>query len=112
MPILNADYSNLNYDEIASEIGLKPKHMPMLIGSFVDEASEIMQNLKGAIDAKEYANIKMHAHLIKGSAGNLKFREIYDMAREIELAAMESKADFDYMTYFDAINKIIATIKP
>ena len=111
MPILTAEYANLNHEEMASAIGLKPKHIPMLVGSFIDESSTIMQNLKTAIDSSDYTNIKMHAHSIKGSAGNLKFSEVYEMAKEMELSAMESQADFDYNSYFDAITAAIATIK-
>ena len=111
MPILNADYSNLDHSEMASEIGIKPKHIPMLIGSFIDESKSIMQKLNDSIQAKDFENIKLHAHSIKGSAGNLKFNEIYEMAKEMELSAMESNTDFDYDAYFKAINLGVSTIK-
>ncbi len=111
MPILTADYSNLDHEKMASGIGLKSKHIPMLIGSFTDESASIMKNLRDAIDANDFTNIKMHAHSIKGSAGNLKFSEVYEMAKEMELSAMNEKSDFDYLSYFEAINKAISTIK-
>ena len=111
MPILNVDYSNLNHEEMATEIGLKAKHIPMLIASFIEESTSIMNQLKDAIDAKDYPNMKLHAHSIKGSAGNLKFNEIYEIAKEMELSAMESDGGFDYNSYFDAISSAIATIK-
>ena len=111
MPILNADYSNLNHEEMASEIGLKSKHIPMLIDSFINESDSIMQQLKDAIQAQDFASIKMHAHSIKGSAGNLKFTEVYEMAKEMEFAAADSNADFDYESYYDAVNSAIKTIK-
>ena len=110
MPIVNADYSSLNFEEMAAGIGLKPKHMPVLIGSFLEESGPILSNIKTAIDSANYADIKMHAHSIKGSAGNLKFTEIYDMAREMEFAGAEANADFDYKGYLDAIEKAVATI--
>ncbi|MDF1874838.1 Hpt domain-containing protein [Sulfurimonas sp. SAG-AH-194-I05] len=110
MPVLTPDYSNLNPDEMAAAIGLKPKHIPMLIGSFLDESKGIMESLSQAIDASDYNAIKSHAHSIKGSAGNLKFTEIYEMAKEVELAGADSNADFDYKPYVDAISAAIATI--
>jgi len=110
MPILNPDYSSLNYEEISAAIGLKVKHMPMLIGSFLEESETIMGSLSDAIDAKNYADIKSHAHSIKGSAGNLKFNEIYEMAKEIELSATATDENFDYKAYFDAIKEAISTI--
>ena len=110
MPILNADYSSLNFDEMAAAIGLKPKHMPLLIGSFLEESGPILSNLKKVIESASYADIKMQAHSIKGSAGNLKFTEIYDMAREMEFAGADANTGFDYVGYLDAIEKAVATI--
>jgi HPt (histidine-containing phosphotransfer) domain-containing protein len=110
MPILNADYSSLNFEEMAASIGLKPKHMPLLIGSFLEESGPILSNIQTAIDAASYADIKMHAHSIKGSAGNLKFTEIYEMAKEMEFAGGAADSSFDYRSYLDAIKKAVATI--
>ena len=110
MSIQIADYSNINLEEMAASIGLKAKHIPMLIGSFLDESTTIMASLKSAIESRDYDNMKLHAHSIKGSAGNLKFNEIYEMAKEMELAAASSSDTFDYSTYFDTVEASIATI--
>ena len=111
MAILSANYSNLDYEAMAGAIGLKAKHIPMLIGSFTGEAEGIMTNLKTAIDASDFKEIQMQAHSIKGSAGNLKFNEVYEMAKEMELAATEPNTTFDYNAYYNAINEAISTIK-
>jgi len=110
MSIQNADYSVINFDEMAEAIGLKPKHMPMLIGSFLEESVGIMDSLNSAINSNDFAAIKTHAHSIKGSAGNLKFNEIYEMAKEMEAKAEQSDESFDYSAYFEAIKSAIATI--
>jgi len=110
MPALNADYSTLNHDDMAAQIGLKAKHIPMLIGVFLEESNEIMPALKNALDSKNFEEIQSKAHSIKGSAGNLRFTEVYEMAREMELNAQESKTDFDYSANFEAIKVAIATI--
>ncbi len=110
MSIVNADYSNINYEEMAESIGLKSKHIPILITSFLDESDSIMNDLKEAIDGKNYEKIKTSAHAIKGSAGNLRFNAIYDMAKEIEMSASLKSVDFDYNEYFEAIKKTILTI--
>ncbi len=110
MAIQNANYSNLNYEEMAKLIGLKPKHMPMLIGSFLEESVSILKNLEDAINTQDFSAIKTNAHSIKGSAGNLKFTEIYEMAKEMELSAGDSNADLDYSTYLQAITSAINTI--
>ena len=111
MPITNPDYSNLNHDEMAKVIGLKPKHMPMLIGSFLDESAPILETLKAAIEAKDYTTIKAAAHSIKGSAGNLRFNELYEMAKELEHAGGDSISSFEYNSYLEAIKQAVSTIK-
>ncbi len=110
MAIQTADYSNLNFDEMAAAIGLKPKHMPMLIGSFLDESGGILSALESAISSNDFATIKTQSHSIKGSAGNLKFTEIYEMTKEMEHSAEKSDANFDYAGYFEAVKSAVATI--
>jgi len=109
MAIHNVDYSNINFDEMATLIGLKPKHIPMLIGSFLEESVSILTALEDAITNRDFTAIRANAHSIKGSAGNLKFNEIYEMAKEMELSAAES-AELDYEAYFKAVKEAIATI--
>ncbi len=110
MAILSADYTNINHDEMAAAIGLKPKHIPMLIGSFLEESVGILDALGSAISSKDFDAIKAQAHAIKGSAGNLRFNEIYEMAKEVEFAGSDSVSDFDYDGYFSAIKDAVATI--
>jgi HPt (histidine-containing phosphotransfer) domain-containing protein len=110
MPILYANYSKLDHEEVALSIGIKPKYIPMLIASFIDESKQILDLLKESIESKNYDNIRSCAHSIKGSAGNIKFNEIYEMAKEMEIAAKEENSDFEYMQYLDAIKNIIKTM--
>lgn len=111
MPILRADYSNINKEEMAEAIGLKPKHIPMLIGSFLDESLSILNALEESIDAKDYDKIKSNAHAIKGSAGNLRFDAVYEMAKEMELSASAKNEELNYSAYLEAIKSAIATIQ-
>jgi len=110
MPITNPDYSNLNYDELAAAIGLKAKHIPLLVASFLEEANPLLETIKNAIENSDYKAIQTAAHSIKGSSGNLRFNEIYEMSKEMEHSAAANDASFDYKNYFDAIFKAISTI--
>ncbi len=111
MAIVKVDYSNINHEEMASSIGLSVKHIPILIESFLQESQPAIVSLKEVIDTRDFDSIRRYAHFIKGSAGNLKFNEVYEMSKEMEFAATDKKADFDYLKYFEAIKKAIATIK-
>ena len=110
MPILQADYTNLNLDEMAKSIGLNVKHMPILIDSFINESNGAITKLQNAIESMDFEEIHQNAHFIKGSAGNLKFNEIYEMSKEMEHKAYEKDTDFDYKGYLDTIVKALSTI--
>lgn len=111
MPILIANYSQINHEEMAASIGLKAKHIPLLVGSFIEETTKLLELLSKAIDVYNFVGIKEHSHSIKGSAGNLKFSEVYEMLKEMEVAAEEFDTDFKYREYYEAIKKSVETIK-
>ena len=111
MPIANIDYSNLNLEEMAASIGLNVKHMPILIGSFLSESEGALERLSEAVESRDYDNIREHAHFIKGSAGNLKFNELYEISKEMEFAGTDKNESFEFEVYLEAIKKAIATIK-
>jgi len=110
MPITNPDYTNLDHEVMAKDIGLKVKHMPMLIASFLEESAPILKKLQAAAESKDYEAIRAEAHSIKGSAGNLRLNELADMAKELEHAGDKSDVDFEYMLYTQAMEKAILTI--
>jgi HPt (histidine-containing phosphotransfer) domain-containing protein len=110
MPILTANYSTLSHEDMASAIGLKLKHIPILITSFLQETPPILQALEDAINSKDYSAIKAHAHALKGSAGNLRLGEIYEMSKELEFAASDANLDFEYAAYLQALKDAVATI--
>jgi len=111
MPITNPDYTNLDHELMAKAIGLKVKHMPMLIESFLEESIPILKKMQSAIESKDYASIRSAAHSIKGSSGNLRFSELAEMAREVEHAGENQDTSFEYSAYNEAMSKAILTIK-
>jgi len=110
MPILKADYSIIDYEKMAESIGLKAKHIPILLESFLEETLLILGSLQLSIDEMDYEKIESYAHAVKGSAGNLRFNEVCEMAGEMEKSAAKKSTDFDYKLYFDAINSALETI--
>jgi CheY-like chemotaxis protein len=103
-------YNNLSAEEMASKIGLNVKHIPILVQSFTDESAGIMQQLEEAISAMDYDAIANAAHSIKGSSGNLKFVELYELAKDVELSAKDKKADFPYAEASASIKNAIESI--
>ncbi|MBN2782504.1 MAG: response regulator, partial [Campylobacterales bacterium] len=60
-----------------------------LVNTFVKSTDVSLQELKKAIDKKDFENIKSYAHKIAGSAGNLKLNHMYENARIIEIDASQ-----------------------
>jgi two-component system sensor histidine kinase/response regulator len=110
MSILNADYSNLSCEEMAHSIGLQSKYIPLLVESFLEESKGSLETLRESIKRVDYIKVKSEAHTLKGSAGNLRFNEIYEMAKKIEFAASSHREDFAYEECLNAIEKAIGTI--
>lgn len=111
MPILHPNYENLNYEEMALKIGLKAKHMPLLVSSFVEESIEILKDLEDSIVKKDFFQIQSSAHSLKGSSSNLQLNDIYEMTNEMEIAAQNSHETFDYQSYYEAVKSGISTIR-
>lgn len=103
-------YNNLSAEEMAAQIGLNVKHIPILVQSFTDESEKIMLDLEEAIASKNYKDIGAYAHSIKGSSGNLKFTEMYELAKDMELSAKEGQEDFPYAEACESIKKAIKSI--
>lgn len=82
--------------EIASVLGISEAHIPLLVGSFLDESKGIVENLLSAVVAKDYPGMTLHAHSIKGSAVNLRFNDISELAKSIELAAKAEDSSFAF----------------
>ncbi|SFV50635.1 periplasmic sensor hybrid histidine kinase [hydrothermal vent metagenome] len=111
MALSNPDYSNLDYETVAKNIGLKSKHIPLLLSSYLEESGPIFAKLQSAIETNDYETIRGAAHSLKGSSGNLRFNELYEMAKEMELAASDTNNSFEYAKYLEAISSAVATIK-
>ncbi len=103
-------YAHISAEEMASKIGLNAKHIPILLQSFVQESQGLIEQLESAIAAKDYESISNTAHSIKGSSGNLKFDEMYALAREIEFSAKEKKEDYCYAEACESIKTAISSI--
>jgi len=104
-------YANINAEEMASKIGLNVKHIPILVQSFIEESAQIITSLEAAVSQKDYTEIGNTAHSIKGSAGNLKFDEMYELAKEVELSAKEKKEDYPYAAACTSLKNAILSIK-
>ncbi len=88
--------AGIDYESLALKMGIKVKHIPMLLASFIEESHGIVERLKDAIEHKMVNEIEQCAHSLKGSAGNMQFFDLEELCREMELVAQEGSWGFDY----------------
>jgi CheY-like chemotaxis protein len=107
---LAAGAEMLDYEQLAVSMGIKAKHIPRLIQSFLGETQEICEKLDSAIAGKNYTQIEHAAHTIKGSAGNMQFMDLFEMTKLLEFAAEIKDDSFAYAEHNAAIKAELAAI--
>jgi len=78
---------------LAADIGLDEEEMLELVELFFETSISDLEKLKKALDQNDAETVSETAHSIKGAAGNMRFEEIYEMARQIEKNANEKILD-------------------
>ena len=86
--------------------------------TFIEESDEGLDVLESgllALDSGSADDEVIHAvfraaHSIKGSSGNLKFNEMYELSRDLELSAKEQNADYPYEEAAQSLQKAIDSI--
>lgn len=88
-----------------------------LLDMFVEQTEPAMKFLEEISASTDYEDIRKSAHLINGSAGNLRIEAVQAIAKQIELAASQ-KQDIDIIkgnigklkTVFEEVKKEIAHV--
>lgn len=104
------DPEMIDYEVLAAQMGVKSKHIPRLIQSFIAESTLMCEKLKEAIAAENYHEIAQCAHSIKGSAGNMQFTEVFESAKLVELRAQTQDKTFSYAQSLELLREEIASI--
>jgi HPt (histidine-containing phosphotransfer) domain-containing protein len=65
-----------------------------LLDMFVEQTEPALKTLEAIVDNQNYEEIRKSAHLIHGSAGNLRIEVIQSIAKAIEVGSTE-KQDID-----------------
>ena len=76
----------VSWDEqdLLSRLGGSQKLLKKIMEVFLIDISTQSENLKQAIHDENYETVELHAHTIKGSAGNLSALKLQDLAKSIE----------------------------
>jgi len=91
-------YMNIDRNYIAEQLGFSDKDIDMLLTMFHANANSSLEEMYKMIEKQDMQGIVDTAHAISGSAGTLKLDEIYELAKEIEMAAKMGQ-NIDYHVY-------------
>lgn len=100
------DDISYNFEEVALKLGIDSEIVRVLYRQFIDEYPKNRDKLKEFIEIKDFNNIKLQSHFIKGACANLQFTKLIPIFQEMESKAKESE-DMDYMKMIDEVDGII-----
>jgi HPt (histidine-containing phosphotransfer) domain-containing protein len=71
------------------ELGISEKMLNELLDIFIEQTEQALNSLEEP--GNHYEEIQKKAHFINGSSGNLRIDQIKEIAKAIEIDAMEKK---------------------
>ena len=106
-----SNIKGLDIKKLREELLLNDDELMMLVKLFTKKMQKNIPELKDAIKTKDYANIALIAHSIKGSSANFRLETLQNNASEMEKMAKTKSSDYDYETAFEFIKERIDNIK-
>jgi len=73
------------------ELNIPEKMFKDLLKVFIEQGEECLDKLDDALLRRDYEEIRKTAHFIHGSSGNLRIEKIREIARDIEMDALEKR---------------------
>jgi histidine phosphotransfer protein HptB len=81
----------MNCKELGHKIGLDEDEYLELVMLFLDTGRADYDRLKTAFEAGDPQQVARSAHTISGAAGNMGIMNVHEVAKRIELAAVEDQ---------------------
>lgn len=80
----------MNLTRLAQEMGLDEEECREIVHLFIETTISDVENLKRAVQMKDFALAVQSSHSIKGASANLGFDEISEIAKGAEMNARRS----------------------
>lgn len=101
-------------EEALDELGLDREDFMEFLEDLEEFLEESIPQLSGAIEAKNYPEIRSHAHAVKGALANLRFVVAAKVAHDLEkqgLNSVEENLDENLAKLKDVLEKSFAEVK-
>lgn len=83
----------MNFKELADKIGLEEEDYRELVELFLETGRADYDQLRSANAAGDNEQVARSAHTISGASGNLGLMNVHEVAKHIELSAMDNNLD-------------------
>ena len=105
-----ASTHEMNVSKLAEELMLDEEQILHLMKIYIKKMGESLEELKEAIEKRDYSIIALVAHSIKGSSSNFRMESLVSLAYELEKAAYAKESAFDFENIYDEMEKEFGSI--
>jgi CheY-like chemotaxis protein len=101
----------LNAQKLSKELMLTQDELILLLKLFIKKMQTTLPQLKEAIEKKDYKQIALKAHSIKGSSGNFRIEELLKDSAEMEQMAKNGMHEYNFEDAYQRIKTKIESIR-
>ncbi len=73
----------------ADMTGMDREFVEELFEAYIRYLPEMMKNVESAVINKDFKVLRSFSHQLKGSSGNLRVNDVYELAKSLEISALE-----------------------
>ena len=99
-----------NLEQLAELIGVDTESITMLLDMFFESLDEDVENIGQAIESGDLSEVHASAHKLKGLAANLRFEDLVEFCKRIEVGAKSGEA-LDYAEKYETLRKEAQSMK-
>ena len=95
----SSDVINENVEDFLDQTGLEMEVTKELFEDYINSLPEMMKDMEATLKNNEFEKLSRFSHQMKGSSGNLRIKEIYELSMELEQAAVVQDKDICEMIF-------------
>jgi len=107
----NDRIEGIDYKKLSQELMLNDDELIMLLELFITKMSNQLPELENAIKLKDYKQIALISHSIKGSSGNFRLETVQQDSAKMEKMARDEDSKYNYESRLEKIKSVINKIK-
>lgn len=95
------DFIEKDMEVFAAQTGVKMNETKEMFQSYVNSMPKMLKNIEKVLVNNDFKELCRFSHQLIGSSGNLRIKKIYELAIELERAALEKDKSICEMRLLD-----------